>query len=76
MIPEEKLKMLLDILYNRFWRKWRGQQMDEQKWELFVHDVDVLMEQGEDYKMAADLIMAFVGEMERRHPEEKNENHN
>lgn len=69
MMPEEKLKRLLDVLYNRFWRKWRGQQMDAQKWELFVHDVDVLMEQGEDYKMAADLIMAFVGEMERRHQE-------
>lgn len=69
MMPEEKLKRLLDVLYNRFWRKWRGQQMNEQKWELFVHDVDVLMDQGEDYKMAADLIMAFVGEMERRHKE-------
>lgn len=67
MIPDDKLSRLLDVLYNRFWRKWRGQSMDEQKWELFVHDVDVLMEQGEDYKMAADLIMAFVGEMERRH---------
>lgn len=67
MIPDEKLSRLLDVIYNRFWRKWRGQQMDEQKWELFVHDVDVLMDQGEDYKMAADLIMAFVGEMERRH---------
>ena len=72
MIPDEKLSRLLDVLYNRFWRKWRGQQMDEQKWELFVHDVDVLMDQGEDYKMAADLIMAFVGEMERRHQEDQN----
>ena len=74
MIPDEKLSRLLDVLYNRFWCKWRGQQMDEQKWELFVHDVDVLMDQGEDYKMAADLIMAFVGEMERRHQEDKNGN--
>ena len=75
MMLEEKLKRLLDVLYNRFWRKWRGQTMDEQKWALFVQDVDILMDQGENYKMAADLIMSFVGEMERRHPEGKNENH-
>lgn len=68
MIPDEKLRRLLDVLYNRFWRKWRNQQMDD-KWALFVEDVDALMAQGDDYKMASDLIMAFVSEMERRHKE-------
>lgn len=49
--------------------------MDERNWSLFVEDVNALLSQGEDYKLAADLIMAFVGEMERRDKkEDQNEN--
>lgn len=75
MMPDDKIKRLLDVLVNRFWRKWSRQPMDERNWSLFVEDVNALLSQGEDYKLAADLIMAFVGEMERRHKkEDQNEN--
>lgn len=75
MMPDDKIKRLLDVLVNLFWRKWSRQPMDERNWSLFVEDVNALLSQGEDYKLAADLIMAFVGEMERRHKkEDQNEN--
>lgn len=66
IIPDEKLKRLLDILYNRFWLKWRGQEMTEEKWALLMADIDTMMEQGQSYEMAAQLILAFAGELERR----------
>lgn len=69
MMPDDKIKRLLDVLVNRFWRKWSRQPMDERNWSLFVEDVNALISQGEDYQLGRDLIMAFVGEMERRHKE-------
>lgn len=70
MMPDEKIKRLLDVLFNRFWLKWRRQPMQtDREWELFVHDVGTLFDGGEDYPLAHDLIMAFVGEAERRHRE-------
>jgi hypothetical protein len=70
MMPDEKIKRLLDVLVNRFWRKWSRQPMQtDREWDLFVADVDALFSGGGDYQLAADLIMAFVGEMERRHKE-------
>lgn len=65
-IPDEKLKRLLDVLVNKFFRKWKGQIMDEGKWGLMMNDIESLMGQGQQYRITDKLIMVFVEELELR----------
>lgn len=65
-IPDNKLRRLLDVLINKFFRKWKDQKMDEEKWALMMKDIEALMNQGQQYEITDKLIMVIVEELELR----------
>lgn len=65
-IPDDKLRKLLDVLINVFFRKWKDQKMDEEKWALMMKDIEALMSQGQQYEITDKLIMVIVEELELR----------
>ena len=65
-IPDDKLRRLLDVLINKFFRKWKDQKMDEEKWALMMKDIEALMSQGQQYEITDKLIMVIVEELELR----------
>ncbi len=65
-IPDDKLRRLLDVLVNRFFRKWKDQDMTDEKWALMYKDIEALAGQGQQYEITDKLIMVFVEELELR----------
>lgn len=65
-IPDDKLRRLLDVLVNRFFRKWKDQDMTEEKWALMMKDIEALAGQGQQYEITDKLIMVIVEELELR----------
>lgn len=65
-IPDDKLRRLLDVIYNKFFRKWKDQQMTEDQWDAILDDINAIMEQGTQYEITEKLIMVFVEELELR----------
>lgn len=76
-IPDDKLRRLLDVLVNKFFRKWKDRTMDEEKWALMMKDIETLTSQGQQYEITDKLVMVFVEELELRKgvPYGRNNNH-
>lgn len=75
-IPDDKLRRLLDVLVNKFFRKWKDQDMTDEKWALMMKDIEALMGQGQQYEITDKLIMIFVEELELRKGVPYGANHN
>lgn len=68
VIPDEKLKGLLNVLYNVFFRKWskKGPVLTTDEWGELLDEANRIWEQGQQYPLVGTLVKAFVSELEAR----------
>lgn len=68
-IPDRKLNALMNVIYNVWFRKWKSlptEKWDEASWKQMIEEADQIWEQGAEYHIVGDLIMAFVNEFDLR----------
>ena len=68
-IPDAKLSALLNTIYNVWFRKWRSLPMDkwtDAQWRQLIDEANNIWQQGAQYQIVGDLVMAFVREFEVR----------
>lgn len=67
-IPDEKLKALLNVLYNSYFNKWkrRAPQLSDQERQLAVNEIGRIYDQGKQYPIVEALCLAFYLEIDAR----------
>lgn len=67
-IPDEKLKKLLNVLYNGWFDKWRrrAHQLTDQERAKALDELRGIVSQGEQYPIAEALSLAFYAEIDAR----------
>lgn len=66
-IPDGKLSDTLNILYNKWFIKWRNVEMTDEAYDQMIAGLDVILKDGEEYPLVRFLCLAFLYELDARH---------
>lgn len=69
-IPNDKLKSVIDILYNKWFFKWKTKDLNSDDWARCLSELVVITEDF-DYQLVFDLGRALFDELDRREREKK-----
>ena len=67
-IPDDKLKALLNVLYNSYFNKWkrRAPQLSDQERSQAIEEIGRIYDQGKQYPIVEALCLAFYMEIDAR----------
>ena len=70
IIPDEKLRKALPIIYNVWFRKWlhKSGYMTDHDWNQCLKDADIILDAGREhnYKLLESIIIALINELHAR----------
>lgn len=65
-IPDEKLSALMNVLFNTWFKKWRTKMTSENNFDAAWRELDIIMRQGEQYPVVANLCISLLYELDAR----------
>lgn len=69
IIPNQKLDKAMAVLYNVWFRKWKGippEKMTDKQWDICIAELNRVVEQG-GYTAVYNLGMVLFSELEERY---------
>ena len=68
VIPDEKLPALMNVIYNKWFSKWRNRssQLAAGEWDECYAEAMRIMQQGDEYPIVRNLIVTFLYELAAR----------
>lgn len=68
-IPDAKLNALLNVIHNVWFRKWKSlpfEKWSDDQWRQLIDEGNAIWQQGSQYQIVGDLVMAYIREFETR----------
>lgn len=66
VMPDEKLSAFLNALCNKWFKKWRAEELTEDRFMQAWAELDDVIHQGEQYPFVRHLYIAFLYELDAR----------
>jgi len=66
-LPNDKMTSFMNVVYNKWFRKWRDVEMTDDAYDQMIAGLDVILKDGKEYPLVRFLCLAFLYELDARH---------